>query len=104
MFPQSQSAAEMFSLREENEFRTENKPVVNCFNKFFSTVGSKLAEQFQISQSDTGFPQSDTLLFKFSEISAQFKNDQLQHLDSHKATLCGQYQCQIIKGCSTHSF
>ncbi len=64
----------------------DNKPVVNCFNKVFSTMGSKSAEQFQSNQSDTVLPQSDYQLLKFSEIAVQFVNNQLQHLDSYKAT------------------
>ncbi len=63
----------------------------------------KLAEQFQISQSDTIFPQSDTFpqsdapLFKFAEISVQFVNDQLQHLDIDKAIGVDSINARLLK-------
>ncbi len=49
-------------------------------------MGSKSAEQFQSNQSDTVLPESDYQILKFSEIAVQFVNNQLQHLDSYKAT------------------
>ncbi len=79
-----------------------SKNIANCFNRFFSTVGAKLAEQFQnvmINPTDnTQISAHQT--FKFTDISVDFVVKELKRLDSRKATGLDNINARILKDVS----
>ncbi len=78
------------------------KIIVNCLNRFFSTVGAKLAEQFQnVTLNFTDNTQiSAHHLFKFTDLSVDFVVKELNHLESRKATSLDNINARILKNVS----
>ncbi len=74
ILPQSHATVQTFSLREGNSN-------ANCFNIFFSAIGTKL-ENFRNNPEVyvQKCPISQNPPFKFTEISLEFVDDQLQSL------------------------
>ncbi len=76
--------------------------IAYCFNRFFSTVGAKLAEQFKnVTVNLTDNTQiSAHHLFKFTDMSVDFVVKELNDLDSRKATGLDNINARIINDVS----
>ncbi len=96
--PQTSTTAETFCLVEDEVVHDTSKNIANCFNRFFITVGAKLAEQFQnVMVNPTDKTQiSAHHPFKFTDISVDFAVKELNHLDIRKATCLDNINAKIL--------
>lgn len=92
------------SLKDENGTELKDaKDIANCFNAFFSTIGSKLAEKFNQSDSLVENDSMDDIpSFKFENVPEESILKQLKKLDIKKATGLDQLHPKFLKMAAEH--
>ncbi len=102
VLPQTSTAAETFCLIEDQVVHDTRKNIANCFNRFFSSVGAKLAEQFQnvMVNSTDNTHISAHHPFKFTDISVDYVVRELNHLDSRRSTHLDNINARKLKDVS----
>ena len=94
----SSSTVQTQILRENDKEYTSSRDISNCFNRYFSTIGSKLAAHFKNDSENTTNPYPGvTTHFQFSEIPADFVSKQLKNLKCGKATGLDNLHSRLLK-------